>query len=93
MKASEVNYILCICMYACRLYTQGCLKYLESNMSDSEWVTVPFVHAFCLLDGPFSLPYVNNQNPVRPVVAKCNLAVLLSLKNASGLVVQKGNMC
>lgn len=62
---------------------------IESNVSGKLFL----LFMPCLPDGPFSLPYVNNQNPVRPVVAKCNLAVLLSLKNASGLVVQKGNMC
>ncbi len=41
----------------------------------------------CFPDGPLTRP---NTNP--PVVAKCNLAILLSLKNATELVIQNGNL-
>ncbi len=45
----------------------------------------------CFPDGPLYCPYARQTtNP--PVISKCNLAILLSLKNATGLVIQKGNL-
>lgn len=37
-------------------------------------------------------PTTDSENPSQPVVAKCNLAVLLSLKNMTGIVIQRGKL-
>ncbi len=63
---------------------KGCLSYVMGEYCDVYRCT-PVLG--CFPDGPLTRP---NTNP--PVVAKCNLAILLSLKNATDLVIQNGNL-
>ncbi len=67
---------------------KGCLSYVMGEYCDVYCCT-PVLG--CFPDGPLTCPYARqNTNP--PVVAKCNLAILLSLKTATELVIQNGNL-
>jgi len=50
-------------------------------------------NGFCFPGGSLSFPCVIKKNPTWPVVAKSDMAVVLSLQNPSGLTVKKGYLC